>query len=63
MALCCSFQKQIEKSKMRPSARRGRAQKNCKKYLDVLTVHTHSQNIPLVGKGFFSYVKDSQIMS
>ena len=48
---------------MRPSATRGRAQKNCKKYLDVLKVHTHSRNIPLVGKGFFSYVKGSRIMS
>lgn len=38
---------------MRPSAKRGRAQKNYKKYLDVLTVHTHSRNIPLVDKDFF----------
>ena len=35
----------------------------CEQYLDVLTVHTHSQNIPLVDIGFFSYVKDSRIMS
>ena len=40
-------------SKMRPSARRGRAQRKCKKYLDVLTVHTHSRNIPLAEHSFF----------
>lgn len=30
MALECAFQKKVEKSKMRPSARRGRAQRKCK---------------------------------
>ena len=49
----CVFQKKVEKSKMRPSARRGRAQRKCKKYLDVLTVHTHSRNIPLAEHSFF----------
>src|SRR5699024_12627513 len=53
MALECVFQKKVEKSKMRPSARRGRAQRKCKKYLDVLTVHTHSRNIPLAEHSFF----------
>ena len=38
---------------MRPPARRGRAQGNCERYLDVLTVHIHSQNIQLAGNGFF----------
>ena len=42
---------------MRPPARRGRAQRNCEQYLDVLTVHTHSQNIPLADKGFFDKLK------
>ena len=53
MALECVFQKKVEKSKMRPSARRGRAQRKCKKYLDVLTAHTHSRNIPLAEHSFF----------
>ena len=53
MALCCSFQKYIEINKMRPPARRGRAQRNCEQYLDVLTVRIHSRNIPLAGNGFF----------
>ena len=43
----------VEKSKMRPPARCGRAQRKCEQYLDVLTVHTHSRNIPLRCKGFF----------
>ena len=42
---------------MRPPARRGRAQRNCEQYLDVRTVHTHSQNIPLADKGFFDKLK------
>ena len=28
-------------------------QRKCKKYLDVLTVHTHSRNIPLAEHSFF----------
>jgi len=47
------FQKSFEKRKMRLSARRRQAQGKCKQYLDVLTVHTHSRNIPLAGNGFF----------
>ena len=35
------FQKSFEKHKMRPSARRRRTQRKCKKYSDDLTVHTH----------------------
>lgn len=30
---------------MRPSAKRGRAQRKCKQYLDVLTVHSYSPGI------------------
>ena len=53
-AVCCSFQKEVEKNtKMRPPARRGQAQRNCKQYLDVLTVHTHRRENPMVSTGFF----------
>lgn len=38
---------------MRPPAKCRRAQGIFQQYLDVLTVHTHGQNIPTVGKGFF----------
>ena len=47
------FQKSFEKHKMRPSASRRQAQRKCTQYLDVLTVHTHSRNIPLQGADFF----------
>lgn len=47
------FEKTFEHSKMRPPAKRGRAQRKCKQYLDVLTIHTHSRNSPSVGNGFF----------
>jgi len=47
------FEKTFENSKMRPPARRGRAQRKCKQYLDVLTVHFYSWNIPMACNGFF----------
>jgi len=40
-------------SKKRLSAKRRQAQKNYKIYLHDFCVHTHTQNIPMNGMGFF----------
>ena len=37
---------------MRPPAKRGQTQRKCEQYLDVLTVHLHSRNIPYKDQGF-----------
>ena len=45
------------KFEMRPFAkRRGQAHRNNKKYLDVLTVHTHNRTYPAAGQGLFLLV-------
>lgn len=38
---------------MRPSAKRGRAQRKYQKYLDDLSIHTNRRNSPTVGEHLF----------